>query len=69
MIMQGIYKHYKGGLYHIIGLATHTETKELLVIYKSEDGELYARPEHIFFEKLHINKKVIQRFELIESLI
>ena len=29
------YKHYKGGTYEIISLATHTETNEKVVVYKS----------------------------------
>lgn len=40
-----IYKHYKGGTYQIISLSTHTETNEILVIYKSLNfGTVYARP-------------------------
>jgi hypothetical protein len=39
------YYHYKGGLYKVISLATHTETGEVLVIYKSKNfGTVYARP-------------------------
>jgi len=40
-----LYKHYKGGIYEFLFLAPHTETNEVLVIYKSVlFGSYYARP-------------------------
>lgn len=40
-----LYKHYKGGIYEFLFMTTHTETKEVLVIYKSVlFGSYYARP-------------------------
>lgn len=53
-IKPGIYKHYKGNLYEVIGIATHSETKERFVIYRAAaDGkELWARPEKMFFENI-----------------
>ena len=39
------FKHYKGGTYEVITLATHTETGEKLVVYKSINfGSIYVRP-------------------------
>jgi hypothetical protein len=29
----GIYRHYKGGLYQVLGVGQHTETNEIVVIY------------------------------------
>lgn len=29
-----LYKHYKGGIYRVLNIATHTETLERMVIYK-----------------------------------
>jgi hypothetical protein len=29
----GLYRHYKGGLYQVLGIGEHTETKERCVVY------------------------------------
>lgn len=51
-----IYQHYKGGLYEAISVATHTTTKEKLVIYKSHtEGTIYARPLEEWFQKVEID--------------
>ncbi len=41
-----IYRHYKGNLYGVIGVATHTETEEQMVIYFQiyGDGKVWVRP-------------------------
>jgi hypothetical protein len=35
MLMTGIYKHYKGGYYQVLGIGAHSETDERLVAYVS----------------------------------
>jgi len=54
-----IIQHYKGGVYVVKCIATHTETKEKMVIYKrfNGNGELWARPEAMFNEKIPRFKK------------
>ncbi|MDT8428346.1 MAG: DUF1653 domain-containing protein [Pseudomonadales bacterium] len=48
----GIYTHYKGKQYEVIGLATHSETGETLVVYRPQYGErgLWVRPLGMFTE-------------------
>lgn len=65
-IKPGKYKHFKGNLYEVIGIAKHSETLEELVIYKDSEGNLWARPKSMFFEKVNTNSKEVQRFEFIE---
>lgn len=39
------YKHYKGGTYDVITLATHSETQEKMVVYQSVNfGSIFVRP-------------------------
>lgn len=50
----GLYKHYKGKIYEVIGLARHSETLEKMVVYKAtyqKEGEnLWVRPLTLFLE-------------------
>lgn len=38
MIEAGIWQHYKGGYYQVLGVAAHSETDELMVVYVSLSG-------------------------------
>lgn len=44
----GLYQHYKGGIYLVLGIAQHTETKENMVVYVSMEmrpgPRMRARP-------------------------
>lgn len=43
--INGIYKHYKGGVYKVLFLSRHTERDEILVNYKSlQFGSFHSRP-------------------------
>ncbi len=63
----GKYKHFKGGIYEVVGIAKHSETLEEFVIYKNSKNELWARPKQMFFEKIIVDGKEIARFEYIDK--
>lgn len=52
---RGIYHHFKDASkeYEVLGVALHTETEELMVVYKplyDTDQELFVRPLPMFLE-------------------
>ena len=63
----GTYQHYKGGNYEALGIGTHSETGEKLVIYKAlyAPYKIWVRPYEMFFETTEINGEQIPRFKKI----
>lgn len=65
----GIYQHYKGKNYRVIGMAKHSETLEELVVYKAlynnKVSKLWARPKKMFLQKVKINGKIVPRFKYL----
>ena len=61
----GKYRHYKGNDYEVIGVGRHTETGDVLVVYKAlyGTGGIWVRPFDMFFETIKIDGKEIQRFQ------
>ena len=66
---KGIYKHYKGNRYELIDIATHSETLEKMVVYKSlyGDGRIWVRPAHMWDEMVEMNGEKVKRFTLVEE--
>ncbi|MBL0075744.1 MAG: DUF1653 domain-containing protein [Rhodocyclaceae bacterium] len=60
----GIYRHYKGKLYEVIGSVHHSETREMLTLYRALYGErgLWVRPTAMFSEDVMVNGILQQRF-------
>lgn len=69
-IQLGIYKHYKGNLYKIIGVARHSETLEEFVVYQALYAErsLWIRPYEMFTGNVELDGKVMPRFKYIKSV-
>ncbi|WP_372758215.1 DUF1653 domain-containing protein [Litorivivens sp.] len=60
----GRYRHYKGGEYEVLGTARHSETEELLVVYRPLYGErgLWVRPLTMFTENVQVGEASVPRF-------
>lgn len=67
-IKNGIYRHYKGGIYEVTDIAKHSESLEKLVIYKNVVTEdCWARPISMWNETVEQEGIQIPRFQLIAA--
>ncbi|MFA4931259.1 MAG: DUF1653 domain-containing protein [Patescibacteria group bacterium] len=72
-IQLGIYQHYSGKQYRVLGVGRHSETLEELVIYQAlydsdEFGPhaIWARPKKMFGETVEIDGQKVPRFKKIK---
>ncbi len=70
----GRYRHFKGNLYEVIGVARHSETLEELVVYcplyESQDfgrDSLWVRPRAMFLERVVIDGREQPRFRRVDD--
>jgi hypothetical protein len=65
----GVYQHYKGNKYLVLGVATHSETKEKLVVYvalyANDLSHLWVRPLAMFDEEVVVKGQRRPRFQWI----
>jgi hypothetical protein len=69
-IKPGIYKHYKNKKYKVICQATHSETREEVVVYQClyDDYSMWVRPKEMFTELIEFDGRKIPRFEFISEI-
>jgi hypothetical protein len=73
--MLGLYRHYRGGIYQLLGIALHTETLERVAVYqcmksaekKDDDiGKMYIRPEEMFYGSVVLESGIsVRRFKYL----
>lgn len=65
----GRYRHYKGGLYEVIGTARHSETLEPMTLYRALYGEqgLWVRPAAMFSGEITVEGVRLPRFARISD--
>ncbi len=64
MIKKGKYQHFKGNEYEVLGVAEHSETGELFVVYKAlyGEGKIWIRPLAMWEETVERDGKTFSRF-------
>lgn len=67
MIPLGRYRHFKGNLYDVTGLARHSETGDWHVVYRPlyGEGELWVRPLAMFDETIERDGATVKRFAFV----
>jgi len=58
IIINRIYRHFKGDYYLLVDIAKHSETGEDYVVYRKlyDDGSLWVRPLDMFMEEVDHDK-------------
>lgn len=66
-IKKGIWRHFKGGEYEVLGIATDSETLEAMVVYRAlyGDGDVWVRPARMWSEDVERDGAVCKRFTYV----
>jgi hypothetical protein len=64
---KGLYQHYKGGRYRVLGTVRHSEDLQPMTLYQALDGKqsLWVRPAAMFTEVAPFNGQIQARFTRI----
>lgn len=67
-LQPGVYRHYKGPLYQVIQIASHSETDERLVVYRCLYGDCswWVRPLAMFAGPVSIAGEEVPRFQWLK---
>ena len=66
----GRYRHFKGRLYEVVGIARHSETEEAMVVYQAlyGDGGIWVRPASMWNEIVEREGKTYRRFYRLDRI-
>ena len=68
-LVPGVYEHYKGKKYLVLGTALNTETEELVVVYVAlyevQGIRTFIRPLAMFTETILVDGKEVLRFRYV----
>ena len=69
LIPLGLYRHYKGKYYSVLGFAKDSETMHTMVLYVPLYGEggYWVRPLSMFTEQVDVDGKIMPRFKFMGS--
>ena len=72
VIINGIYRHFKGHMYKVLAIATDSETLKKVVVYENiADSSVWTRDYDMFISKVDKEKYPLveceYRFTLIEK--
>ena len=70
IITAGRYRHYKGNVYKVIGIAKHADTQEEMVVFRAVEDEhqLWCQPLEEFKGKVRHQGLMVPTFEYLETL-
>lgn len=65
----GRYRHFKGSIYQLLGIARHSESLEEMAVYRAVqgDGALWVRPLRMWQEQVLHEGRLQPRFQPIED--
>ncbi len=68
-IKKGIYRHYKGNEYEVLGVASHSEDLSPMVVYRALYGErnLWVRPATMWNETVEKDGETFLRFTYLRE--
>ena len=68
-IKKGLYRHFKGNYYELVGFAYHSEDMSCMVVYRALYGEreTWVRPADMWEEYVERDGQRHRRFEFVSS--
>ncbi len=66
-VQPGRYRHFKGQNYIVLGVALHSETQEVMIVYRQDYGDrkMWVRPQAMFLETVQLDGKSVPRFQFV----